>query len=184
MDSLVGQEVAVGQEQDSWASRWFAVQVPAALKQFPGELKRDECPARPGCQHDRILAAYTAAIDDTPASSSHSRVDVFGTGFGFVHGDDFTGGTSSTSTKSGFIHQQSSSQVKKTAPAAFVVAAIHMSATRTVGYSLRFRPVDQRSWFAVASAFAHTNFVNSQPCCTSSSLCCHDSFRCRRFGHL
>ena len=51
--SLVGEDVAVGQEQDTRATGWFAAQVPAAMEQFPGDLKRDERLARAGSQRQQ-----------------------------------------------------------------------------------------------------------------------------------
>ncbi len=39
---LVGKDVAIGQEQNARAASGFAAEVPAALKEFPGELEGDE----------------------------------------------------------------------------------------------------------------------------------------------
>lgn len=40
--SLVGEDVAIGEEQDAGATGGFVAEVPAALEQFPGELEGDE----------------------------------------------------------------------------------------------------------------------------------------------
>ena len=43
-------------------------------------------------QRDRVFAADAAAFDDAPAGGGERGVDVFGSGFGFVHGEFPTAG--------------------------------------------------------------------------------------------
>ena len=50
---LVGEDVAVGEEQDARAARRLAAQVPAAVEQLPGDLKRDEGLARAGGEREQ-----------------------------------------------------------------------------------------------------------------------------------
>ncbi len=39
---LIGEDVAVGQEEDAWAAGRFAGEIPSAVKEFPGDLEGDE----------------------------------------------------------------------------------------------------------------------------------------------
>ena len=48
--SLIGENVAVGQEQDARAARRLAGEVPPAVEELPGDLKGDGCLAGPGSQ--------------------------------------------------------------------------------------------------------------------------------------
>ena len=53
--SLVSQNVSVGQKQDARPAGWFVFffpvgQVPAGMKELPGDLKGDKRFARAGCQ--------------------------------------------------------------------------------------------------------------------------------------
>ena len=50
---LIGQDVAVGEEQDARPARRLAAQVPAAVEQLPGDLKGDERLARAGGQREQ-----------------------------------------------------------------------------------------------------------------------------------
>ncbi len=50
---LVGEVVAVGEEQDARAAGWLAGQVPAAVEQFPGDLKGDESLAGAGGEREQ-----------------------------------------------------------------------------------------------------------------------------------
>ena len=56
---LIGENVAVGQEQDARPARRFAAQIPAAVEQLPRDLKRDERLAGAGGQRqqDALLPA-------------------------------------------------------------------------------------------------------------------------------
>ena len=50
---LVGEDVAVGEEQDARAARRLAAQVPAAVEQLPCDLKGDEGLARAGGEREQ-----------------------------------------------------------------------------------------------------------------------------------
>ena len=39
---LIGEDIAVGEEKDARSACWLTAQVPAAIKQFPGDLEGDE----------------------------------------------------------------------------------------------------------------------------------------------
>ena len=54
---LVGEDVAVGEEQDARAAVRFAAQVPAAVEQLPGDLEGDEGLARAGGQRQQDAVA-------------------------------------------------------------------------------------------------------------------------------
>ena len=54
---LVGEDVAVGEEQDARPARRFAAQVPAAVEQLPGNLEGDEGLARAGRQRQQDAIA-------------------------------------------------------------------------------------------------------------------------------
>ena len=54
---LVGQDVPVGQEQDAWTAGRFAAQVPTAVKELPGNLKRDEGFAGAGGEREQDTLA-------------------------------------------------------------------------------------------------------------------------------
>ena len=55
---LVGQDVAIGQEQDARPARWFAAQVPTAVEELPGNLKSDEGLARAGSQGEQDAGIF------------------------------------------------------------------------------------------------------------------------------
>jgi hypothetical protein len=52
------------------------------------EKQRFPAPARSldTARGDRVLAPDAAALDDAPARGRQGGIDVFGPGFGFVHG--------------------------------------------------------------------------------------------------
>ena len=51
--SLIGEDVAVREKEDARTARRFAAQVPAAVEEFPGDLKGDERLARAGGQREQ-----------------------------------------------------------------------------------------------------------------------------------
>ena len=65
---LIGEDVAVGQEEDAWTARWLAAEVPAAIEKLPRDLKRDEGFAGAGGkgQQDAIFSggdSFEDAVD-------------------------------------------------------------------------------------------------------------------------
>ena len=65
--SLVGEDVAVGEEQDARAARRLAAQVPAAVEQLPGDLKGDEGLARAGGQREQDALLVRRRWPPSPA---------------------------------------------------------------------------------------------------------------------
>ena len=65
--SLIRQDVPVGEEQDARAARRLAAQVPAAVKQFPRDLKGDEGLARAGGQREQDALLVRPRWPPSPA---------------------------------------------------------------------------------------------------------------------
>ena len=71
---LVGQDVAVGQEQDARAARRLAghQQIPAAVEQLPGDLKGDEGLARAGGEREQDAVCWPSAMASSTRSMAMS----------------------------------------------------------------------------------------------------------------
>ena len=76
--SLIGEDVAVGEEQDARPARRFAAQIPAAMKELPGDLKRDEGLARAGGEREQD--ALLAPPRSPPARARRRCPDSSGSG--------------------------------------------------------------------------------------------------------
>ncbi len=50
---LIGEDVAVCEEEDARAARWLARKVPATVKEFPRDLKGDEGLTRAGGEREQ-----------------------------------------------------------------------------------------------------------------------------------
>ena len=60
VECLIRQNVSIREKQNPRAARWLTRQVPAALKKFPRDLKRDECLARTSRQREQDAFALSA----------------------------------------------------------------------------------------------------------------------------
>ena len=69
---LVGEDVAVGEEQDARPARRLAAQVPAAMEQLPGDLKGDEGLARAGGEGQQDALPVLAAMASITRSTAMS----------------------------------------------------------------------------------------------------------------